>query len=176
MKRPSGRAWVGVSSDRYDVLEALFLQAYPLARRTAQVRSALSRGTDIEREDLEQETLIAIWVALGQFDGTRASLRTFVEKVAASTITSIFRRTRALKRTRPVDCGDLQTNKLLVHVEFRVDIRRVLDKLTPLDRHVARFLAEYGPTQIARKLKISRQAVYRSTTRLRAAFREAGFE
>lgn len=158
-------------SDPRNVLEALFLQAYPVALRSAQVRSAgmVSRYREFEREDLEQEILIQIWLALRQFDAARASLSTFVERVAATTIASICRRNSAVKRTKPADYHPPESAQLLVKVELFVDLQRALAKLAPRDRKVALLSAECSPAEIARSLKVSRTSVYRSLNRIRRA-------
>lgn len=161
------------------IRETLFLEVYPFARRAAQVRSwaATARHTDLEREDLEQEALLSVWAALGRFDLTRASLRTFGESVVATCLASVVRRTRAVKRTKPADYEPpAESLRVLVSIELRIDIQRALRKQSPQDQKVARLLQlEYGPTQIARRLKISRAAVYRSIGRIRAAVQESGF-
>jgi RNA polymerase sigma factor (sigma-70 family) len=158
--------------------EALFLEVYPFSRRAAQVRSwaATARHADLEREDLEQEALLNVWAALERFDVTRASLRTFGENVVATCLASVVRRARAAKRTKAADYQQpTESFRLLVSVELRIDIQRALRKLGPQDQKVARLLVDYGPTQIARRLKISRPGVYRSINRIRAALQESGF-
>ena len=177
-KRRLGRPLDTQAPDPRGILEALFLQAYPFARRAAQVRSvsAVSRRTNFDRQDLEQEALVAIWAALVQFDALRASLRTFVERVVATTSASIFRRAAAKKRTKPGDYhAPAETLQLVLRVEYRVDLQRVLGKLGHRERKVASLLVEYGPAQIARRLRISRPAVYRIISRIRAALEEGGY-
>ena len=74
---------------------AQFLAIYPLARRAAKVRTAaaVARATlmPADREDLEQEALVAVWKSLPNYDPLRASLRTFAERVVATRFVSLMR-------------------------------------------------------------------------------------
>jgi len=173
MKRGSKKR----THSRSDV--SVFDDAYPIARRIAQVRAvaAVLSGAipASDRQDLEQEGLIACWAALPLFNPERASLPTFLERVVATAISSVLRRSRARKRSLRGDYQLLEPFKLLLWTEFRVDIERVLRQLATRERIVARLLAEYGPAEIARRRKSSRSAVYRSIDRIRTALREAGF-
>lgn len=160
--------------------EELFVAAFPLARRAAEVRSAnvlaLFWGTALDREDFTQEALIGVLTALPRFDPARASLRTFVERVVASKFASLLRYCRAKKRlNRPNGKRAADSLQVLVTVEFRVDLRRVLSNLDSREQRVAQLLVACSPTEIARRLRISRAAVYRSIGRIRAALVEAGF-
>lgn len=58
-----------------------------------------------------------------------------------------------------------------------IDLKRVLDRLPPELVSVARLLAEdETPADAGTILNISRATIYRRMVRLRAAFRDAGFE
>jgi RNA polymerase sigma-70 factor (ECF subfamily) len=158
--------------------ENLFDLSFPLAQRAAKVRAAsakLSRA-DFDREDLEQEALIGVWSALDRFDVSRASIRTFVERVVANSIASIIRRSRSDKRApRDDDRFHGESPRFSLTIEVRLDLDRLIANLGRRDRKVARLLEEYRPAEIARALKISRTAVYRSIERIREVFSEAGF-
>jgi RNA polymerase sigma factor (sigma-70 family) len=157
--------------------ENLFDLAFPLAQRAAKVRAASAKlsHADFDREDLQQEALIGVWGAIDRFDVSRASIRTFVERVVANRIASVLRRSRVGKRARRDDYDTApQPGRLFVTVEFRLDLNRVLETLGRRERKIARLLEEYRPSEIARVLKISRPAVYRSIERIREAFSDAG--
>jgi DNA-directed RNA polymerase specialized sigma24 family protein len=163
------------------VRDDLFLAVYPLARRAAAVRSAAAKGAMkaswLDREDIEQEILMSAWLSLGRFDPLRASLPTFIERVIGTKTTSIVRRERAQKRIRPeVNGPGIGTVHITVTIELRVDIRRALQRLNRADQIVAQLLLEHNPTDIARKLRCSRAAVYRSIENIRAVFRRLGLE
>jgi DNA-directed RNA polymerase specialized sigma24 family protein len=85
---------------------AQFLAVYPVARRAAEVRTcaAVARTTvaRADRENLEQEALLAVWRALPHYNPSRASLRTFVERVAANRIASLLRSLHNSGRFREV--------------------------------------------------------------------------
>ena len=157
--------------------EDLFDLAYPLAQRAARVRaSAIPRYDYFDREDLEQDALAAVLAALDRYDESRASLRTFVERVASNGVASTLRRVRAARRTSVDYWPAAEPPRLSLIIELRLDMNRVLRTLERTDRAVARLLEEYRPAEIARALGISRAAVYRSIDRIREAFIEAGLK
>lgn len=163
------------------MIDDLFLKAYPLAQRAAGVRSAAAVGvlsaSGIDREDLVQELLLAVWVALAHFDPLRASLGTYIERVIASKTSSAIRRRRTQKRTR---LDSVAPTSVPVHmpvtVELRVEVRRALRTLSLADQKMARLLLHYKPTEIARESGISRAAVYRSKDRIEATLQRFGLE
>ena len=161
--------------------EQMFLDAIPFAVRAARVRSAsviaVCSPAILAWEDLAQEVLIAVWHALTHFDPSRASLRTYVERVAASKIASILRRAHAAKRTKRERYPVHDSIELLVTVDVRLDVRRALRGLTHLDSKVGLLLLrDYRPAEIARTLKISRPEIYRSIDRIRGALVTGGFK
>lgn len=174
-KQPSGRKGESEAANQRGVRDVLFLEAYPFARRAAQMRAAtFPRSIYEDREDLEQHALVSVWAAIHRFDKSRASLRTFVERIVASSISSISRRMRAEKRTRPPEFDPPSSLQLIVRVELRVDLQRLIGRLCSVDRKVAQLLPECRPTEIAHRLKMSRAAVYRSITRIRTMLQEGG--
>jgi RNA polymerase sigma factor (sigma-70 family) len=156
---------------------SVFEDAYPLIRRAAGVRSAaavsLRAIVPSDREDWEQEALVAVWRAVNRFDPARASLRTFVERVTANRITSLLRSTSSRREM------DLQSACRLTildyRTELRLDVGRVLRGVSMLDRRVAHHLAHYSTVEASRSLGLSRAKVYRSIGRLRDAFAAGGF-
>jgi RNA polymerase sigma factor (sigma-70 family) len=155
--------------------EELFDLAYPLAQRAATVRASSAPRYDyFDRDDLVQDAVTAVLAALDRYDEPRASLRTFVERVASNGIATTLRRARAAKRTSVDYWPALEPRGLPLIVELRLDMHRVLRTLEHRERTVARLLEEYRPAEIARALGISRTAVYRSIDRIREAFVEAG--
>jgi RNA polymerase sigma factor (sigma-70 family) len=174
-KRPTRRVR-GDDTELRARREDLFDLAYPLAQRAARVRaSAIPRYDYFDREDLEQDALAAVLAALDRYDESRASLRTFVERVASNGIASTLRRARSSKRTIADYWPAAEPPRLSLIIELRLDMNRVLGTLERRDRQVARLLEEHRPAEIARALGISRTAVYHSIDRIRDAFDEAGF-
>ena len=159
----------------------LFLEAYPLAGRATWVRSApvihLVRDAALDREDLKQEVLVGVWVALSRFDPLRASLRTFVERIVANRITSLVRRLALHRPRRFVE----ETFQSVLDaaapdeaIDLRLDVGRVIATLPPFDRAAARHLADCSVVETSRRLGVSRAAVYRSIRRIKVAFIAAG--
>jgi RNA polymerase sigma factor (sigma-70 family) len=159
--------------------EALFESAHPLATRSAQSRSrsAVARGAipESERRDLEQEALSAVWKALPHYNPSRASLRTFVERVVATRLASLMRARRRRPTLVPLD--DYQPVALngIPALEFQTDFHRVSASLVERDRRLASMLADRSPTEAGRALRLSRSTVYEGIRRIRVAFEKAGF-
>ncbi len=158
--------------------ESAFDQALPLALRAVQVRGAAAvatgRATAADREDVEQEALLGLWMALRHYDASRASLRTFLERVADKRFVSLLRRRRPVLIER-LDGHRLATADGIPAVQFKVDFERVLAPLGDSDRMLALLLVDYGPTEISRMLGVARSTVYARMARLRRAFLEAGY-
>ena len=154
-------------------------QALPLAMRAVQVRGAAAvatgRVTAADREDIEQEAFLGLWMALRHYDASRASLRTFLERVADKRFASLLRRRRSPVLIERLDGHRLATADGIPAVQFHVDFERVLALLGEADRTLALLLIDYGPTEISRMLGIARSTVYARMARLRRAFREAGY-
>jgi RNA polymerase sigma factor (sigma-70 family) len=160
------------------MLDVAFQQAYPLATRSAQVRSAgaMVSGADLlaDRADWEQEALIRVWQALSKYDPVRSGLRTFVELVIgthfASMLRSRRRRPQFLSLDERRDAGDFE----LRAVELHADIDRVLAGVSAFDRLVALTLTECSVIDTSRRLGLSRASIYRAIDRLRTVFTAAG--
>lgn len=168
------------SHRRSATLHDLFRQALPRAGRAADVHAeslvAALCDAALDRDDVRQEVLMALWAALRRFDPGRAALSTFVERITATCVVSMHRRMTAKKRRRPTDYeptrGHLQ---LFLAVELHLDFDRVLGKLSHRDRKVAQLLAENGPARVARILRMPRSGVYKTIGRIRSALEEAGY-
>ena len=158
----------------------LFLQVYSRAIRAADVRSVglkdALRELAFDRDDVRQEMLVRIWIALPAFDPKRGSISTYIEHLVSTSIASLLRRLRTKRRTKPTDVTEpAEPPDVFLSAEFRLDFERLLRDLSPRDRKVFQLLAENKPAQVARALRISRSAVYRSITRIRKALSTAGF-
>jgi len=154
--------------------EALFEQAYPLVRRAVQVRAASGAMRPGDREDFEQEALLGLWIALRRYDPSRASLRTFVERVTDNRFASWMRRRYHLV-VEQLNAHQFPTPNGIPAIQFHVDFERILSCLRDGDRAVARLLLDHRPSEISRMLGISRSRVYARMARLRRAFAEAGY-
>ena len=155
--------------------EALFQQAYPLVRRAVQVRATSGAMRPGDCEDFEQEALLGLWIALRRYDPSRASLRTFVERVTENRFATWMRRRRSARAAENLDSPCLATSDGIPAVEFRVDFERILAPLSEADRGLAQLLVDYRPTEISRRLGIARSTLYARMARLRRAFLKAGY-
>ena len=159
--------------------ETALEQALPLALRAVQVRGAAAVATGrisaADREDLEQEALLGLWTALRHYDVSRASLRTFLERVADKRFASLLRRRRSPVLVERLDGHRFATADGIPAVQFQVDFECVLAPLGDSDRALALLLVDHGPTEISRMLGIARSTVYARIARLRRAFLEAGY-
>jgi len=159
--------------------DAGFDHALPLALRAVQVRAAAAvatgRATAADREDLEQEALLGLWMALRHYDASRASLRTFLERVADKRFATLMRRRRSPVLIERLDGHRFATADGIPAVQFHVDFERVLEPLGDPDRKLALLLIDHGPTEISRMLGIARSTVYARMARIRRAFLKAGY-
>src|SRR5579872_1303988 len=160
------------------MLETTFREAYPLVSRAAQIQAAaaVSAGSlpSADRADLAQEGLLAFWRSLPFFDASRASIRTFAERVIANQITSSIRAHRAIRRTPVVTSTHAYSYHPAQSFDLRRDVERVIAALSDGDRRLAHLLTDSSPTEASRVLRISRSTVYQGIGRIKAAFIEAG--
>jgi RNA polymerase sigma-70 factor (ECF subfamily) len=136
---------------------------------------ATGRAPAADREDLEQETLLGLWMALLHYDASRSSPRTFLERVADKRVASLLRRRRSPVLIERLDGHRFATADGIPTVQFHVDFERVLAPLGDADRKLALLLVDHGPTEISRMLGVARSTVYARMARLRRAFLEAGY-
>jgi len=159
--------------------ETAFAEVYPLAVRAASVRAraAVASGAvpPADREDLKQEGLMACWRALPHFNPTRASLRTFIERVVSARMVSLHRGRLCRPRFEPLEADRHSSGCAWAQqIELRSDVGRLLDTLRVADRQLARALIERTPTEASRFLGMARSTVYERMCHLRAAFADAG--
>lgn len=163
------------------MVDSTFRKAYAIALRAARARavSAVASGAIAvaDREDLEQEAVVACFRALPRFDPGRASLRTFIERVVATRLASVIRRTRRHSPLVPVDAlsrfaviGDDGRR------EVRMSIDGVLESLRDEDRELAGLLLEVSPAEASRELGIPRSTIHDRIQLLRQRFTQAGLD
>ena len=161
------------------VFPKCFAEAYPLMRRVAGAHAAATARAlglpNDEQKDLEQGALLEILRKLGTFDSSRASLKTFLERVVASYIASFLRRRRAAKRQAiGAELVADRVHPQLEAVHLRIDISRLLAKLPPRQRGIGLMLAYHSPVEVSRRTGMSRSKIYRTIGELRLVFIEAG--
>jgi RNA polymerase sigma factor (sigma-70 family) len=169
---------IGTGSDRRSLAAPIprFEDAYPHICRAASVRLAgVANLSKSDRQDLEQETLTAVWRALRHYDASRSSLRTFVEKVVSTRLASLFRRRRRQLHFELIDEHHLIGLDGIPTAEFRIDFQRIVAFLSTRDGRLAALLADHSPSEASRALGISRSTVYEGMRRIRSAFEHAGY-
>jgi len=163
------------------VVNAIFLEAYPIALRAAKVRAMAAVSSGIipvsDREDFEQEGVVACLRALPRFDPARASLRTFIEKIVAARLASLVRQARRSPELVPVEmlCW-LPVESKTVGRELRMSIDRVVATLRTDDRELVQLLCELSPAEASRRLGIPSSTLHDRILRLRRRFARAGLD
>jgi RNA polymerase sigma factor (sigma-70 family) len=173
------RTPIGGTESRINKSHTQFMAVLPLALRAAEVRTsaavARAQMAPADREDVNQEALVAVWKALPHYDPSRASLRTFVEWVIATRFASLMRSRRIQPALAPLEGHQPIGLDGIPVLEFRTDFQIVSESLAERDRRLAALLLDRSPTEASRVLHISRSTVYEGIRRIRTAFENAGF-
>jgi len=150
--------------------DVTFQQAYPFALRAARAHasSKLLSAAAADREDAQQEGLLACWRAWSHFDPNRGSLPTFFDRVITNHLISLWRSARR-NRFLPID-ADCVADSGVGEIELRCDLRSALQRLRASDRGLALSLIDCSPAEAARRLRISRSTVYVRMSEMREIF------
>lgn len=156
-----------------------------------------------EREDLEQELLLAVMENAKAFDPTRGSIRTFVGTVIrGKTLMELRRRRRESNRGKSIPClydetvdgddvvayhetldrsvcmdrmGRDETAPILIS-DLCHDVAVSLKLLTPRQRQISHLLMKTDKTTAAHRMGISRQTLYREIEAIRQAMVDTGID
>jgi RNA polymerase sigma-70 factor (ECF subfamily) len=82
-------------------------------------------GSAAEAEDAAQETLLRAWKNADRYDESRASLRTWVDRIATNVCVDALR--SAGRRARPIDLGPAQAGELGVPLAETAFVQPILD-------------------------------------------------
>jgi RNA polymerase sigma factor (sigma-70 family) len=160
--------------------EAAFEASSSLAHKAARIRTSIAlrrrTGLHVDREDLEQEGAVACWRALPQFDPTRASLPTFFDRVAGNRIASVIKSSRTPVMLSLDEADACTVGMGTGHIYLKVDVGRVLERLSEDERRLAQALMKYSPSEAGRRLQISSSTVYARMAKLRPLFVAAGID
>ncbi len=157
-----------------------------------------------EREDIEQELLLAVLQQIERFDSTRASLKTFLDRIVSRAAAMLLRSRKRQKRgngMQPLslesDCtigDDLKSlsntvsskdvaNRLgtlsedsIARLEQTEAIDVAMAKMPERLRDICRRLMSGTVASVARELGISRHQVRQAIDEARHYFEEAGLE
>ncbi len=154
-------------------------------------------------DDLLQECLTHWFFAKGDYDPTReASQRTFMGRVIRNKLTDLVRERKSDKRkiadfTDSLDkpLGDDEDSLALIdkidgqtisynapdpffEIQLKIDLSKVLQKLTPKQKELCRLLGEEGLTvkEASEYLKTPRSTIYDELKRIRPIFMKEGLE
>jgi RNA polymerase sigma-70 factor (ECF subfamily) len=163
------------------MLEAVFEQSFSEVRRLATVRAAsivsICSLPQDSRPDLEQEALLELWRKRTAYDPARGSWCTFAEPVVANRLASLVRSMCSYKagtlREKPIENAVGLSAPPDRH-DLRVDVCRVLNRVSQFDRSVARCLIDHTAIETSQLLGVSKARTYRALGRLRTAFTDAG--
>ena len=158
------------------------------ARRLASTGSV----PGMDREDIEQDLILDLWHRRRAFDRSRASFRTFADRIVAhriATLTSPTARTQAERNIAWLDAptGDDKGSTLAetlrdpatptdIDLGLALDVRRFVAALTPALRRCCKILVEPNVAEAARAARLRRSAVYEGAGRLRVLATATGLQ
>lgn len=127
-----------------------------------------------DREDHQQDLMLALLKKLPQFDERRAGLRTFASQVIDSSASNQRRHYQASKRagrtTSLESEPETPTVDELGRRQLAMDQQVCIDQLTPLQRQLCRYLGHHPEREIADAMGISRHAVRSEIRQIRRCF------
>lgn len=138
--------------------------------------------------DLEQDLAIQVLSRLPRFDPAKADLTRFVRLLLSHAVSTVLRDRRrrnrrasgsleaVVRNAGDRELVDAQSGAAVEELTLTLDVAKVLATLPPRLRRVAEALKAHSVTAAARRLKLSRAAVYRRLAELREAFAAAGLE
>lgn len=155
-----------------------------------------------EAEDLEQELWTALVMQVENYDATRASLNTFINRVVNTTVAILVRerhrskrslavhalsidqispRQRCAARTSLTETDDRRrsprsSEDVLLAIETDEAFQRGLNSLPSAIKQVCHRVMSGAELSAARELGTSRRQVRKSLAEARSFFRKAGFE
>ncbi len=152
-----------------------FEEAYPLARCAAEVWSRRAvQGFAIsaaDRADIKQEAMLSVFRALSKFDASKASLRTFTERVIANRAVTAIRAGR--RQPRFLAMTDVRHLNIYFHesrIHRTIDVTRRVRQLPAGERLLAQLLMGHSPSEISKLIGVGRATVYRRIKKLRPYF------
>jgi len=137
-----------------------------------------------EQEDLQQDIHLALWLCCGRLNTRRGGPKTFLRHVVENEVRTIVARRRAARRDNRKDVGlDLPVgqrtnfrNRREEWLTMRLDVLRKIEELPTSLQRTAIALQRGSPTEVARKLNICRDTVYRHIKEIRSRFGAVGLD
>lgn len=145
---------------RTDALTKESLGVYCERYRTALLRRMSGRLDVDEAEDVVQEIFLRALRDIGRYDPDRSAPQTWLARIGEQTLAQHFRRLYQRERTNQAAAAAEEAVEAL-SAEERVDLRRMLQTLTPLNCRMvtARFLLGDSLTMIAAQTGIGEDGV-----------------
>ena len=161
--------------------------------------------TEGDRDDIEQELLLSLWLRLEGFDPRRGHLNAFTKTIIRTAVANLVERQQAAKRGggrrhvsvddevgsekgKPLRRGDLLDQDAALRrlgrsrrqsteeADLRMAVQEALDSLGPDTRSFAGQLLELTLTELSRATGIARGTLFDRILKLRKPFSEAGLE
>jgi RNA polymerase sigma-70 factor (ECF subfamily) len=165
-------------------------QTRELIREKARQIVSRSGFSSADVDDIEHDIAIQVLRRLPKFDPAKADGARFVRLLLAHAVSTVLRDRRRQKRRVPVPLDavvrkvgqragepvDAESGAAIEELTLTLDVAEVLATLPRKLRRVAETLKTHSVTAAARRLKLSRTAVYRRLAELREAFAAAGLE
>lgn len=155
------------------------------------VRSSSAFNADDE-DELANGCLAHWWRQRHQYNAERgANRRTFLKRVTVNKLRDLHRRAlrtvreTSLDRASPtggplhqrLSSSDVPPAEVAEQTELRERVQLTVAALAPKDRRVAKAIMETrSMTEAARRLAVSRPSLYRSESRIRKVFSDAGLD
>ena len=161
--------------------------------------------TEGDRDDIEQELLLSLWLRLEGFDPRRGHLNAFTKTIIRTAVANLVERQQAAKRGggrrhvsvddevgsekgKPLRRGDLLDQDAALRrlgrarrhftdeADLQMAVEEALEHLSPEAAELAKGLRELTPTELSRASNIARGTLFDRILKLRKSFSEAGVE
>ena len=131
-----------------------------------------------DREDLEQELAMHVVAGMQKYEPSRASARTYADRIISSKIASIIERATAQKRDRRRE-RPLQDDVVLLArstpaTDLVADVRCAVAALPPDLRALVTLFENHSQAEVARRTGLSRQRVRTARTYIARHFARHG--
>lgn len=170
------------SNPNHPILDRYAMKRIEFRARRLAIRFNLD---DDQREDLAQDMVVELLAAFPRFDETKASRKTFVNRVL-DLFSKHTIRTRMNQMKRDFEstvclheldesahpaCDGSQGSKL----DMKLDIEDIFAQMPGTLQRICILLKSFSVTEVAKILNIHRVTLYRRVLQIRAIFEKAGY-
>ena len=135
-----------------------------------------------DEDDLRQELAAHVIDGMRHHDPSRASSRTFADRIITSKLANIIEHATAKKRDRRKeraidDASDsvwLDEDRSREQIDTATDVRQAMERLPEDLRQVAQLLSEHTEAEVIRRSGYSREQVRRMRREIQTLFRAMG--